>query len=112
MVPKPPSRSGVPGGRVRSYACGSADNGGRRVSVSTARSGWPALVGGGLAVAALLFAACDDGDAAPFELVMSSAVRSESQAEAVAPIGEATNAFAADLYAQLAADSGNLVFSP
>ena len=53
---------------------------------------------------------CGGGDS--FNLVKSDTARSAPQPSAAEPTGKAITAFSADLYAQLATEHQNLVFSP
>jgi serpin B len=75
------------------------------------------LILGGLLAGALLAAGCGlvggpGGAASAAEVVRSAAPRAPADKAAGRAAASATEAFAADLYAVLARDAGNLVFSP
>ena len=72
-----------------------------------------------LALVALLAVACGDEDgpepgdsSTPTRLVMSEAPRRASEPAAIGSVGDASEAFAVDLYLALAEGDGNVVFSP
>jgi serpin B len=72
----------------------------------------PGLAAAVLAIGAPLASACGDDRAAAADLVMSDAPRAQAEAAAAPGAAAALAGFATDLYAILAREDGNIVFSP